>query len=83
MAVEQDLSVRALEKLAKASKAPRQRTDRYERRDSFYDEAERILTEQLGRKVKVIAKGDNGTVQLEFYGKDDLAALADRLVPQE
>ena len=83
MAVEQDLSVRALEKLAKASKTPKQRGDKYERRDSFYDEAERILAEQLGRKVRVTVKGDNGIVQLEFYGKDDLAALADRLVPQD
>jgi ParB family chromosome partitioning protein len=81
-AVEQELSVRALEKLAKAAKKPRGERG-LERRDSFYDEAERILTEKLGRKVRVVAKGDNGTLQLEFYGKDDLAALADRLVPQE
>ena len=81
-AVEQELSVRALEKMAKAAKKPR--SERVaERRDTFYDEAERILTEQLGRKVRVTVKGDNGTLQLEFYGKDDLTALADRLVPQD
>lgn len=82
MAVEQDLSVRALEKMAKAARKPR--SERVpERRDSFYDEAERILTEALGRKVRVAVKGEGGTLQLEFYGKDDLTVLADRLVPQE
>ncbi len=82
MAVEQDLSVRALEKMAKAAKKPRaERTA--DRRESFYDEAERILTEKLGRKVRVTVKGEGGTLQLEFYGKDDLTVLADRLVPQE
>lgn len=81
-AIKQDLSVRALEKMAKASRSSRpERTVR--RRDSLYDEVELILTEQLGRKVRVVDKGENGVLQLEFYSKDDLKALANALVPQE
>ena len=81
-AIKQDLSVRALEKMAKASRSSRpERTVR--RRDSLYDEVELILTEQLGRKVRVVDKGENGVLQLEFYSKDDLKALANTLVPQE
>lgn len=82
MAVEQELSVRALEKMAKAARKPRgERT--VEWRDGFYAEVERILTEKTGRKVRVQPKGDGGVLQLEFYGKDDLTELTNRLVPQE
>lgn len=81
-AVEQELSVRALEKMAKAAKKPR--SERVpERRDSFYNEVEMILSEKMGRKVRIQSKGDGGTLQLEFYGKDDLTDIANRLVPQE
>lgn len=81
-AIKQDLSVRALEKMAKASRSSRpERTVR--RRDSLFDEVELILTERLGRKVRVTDKGENGVLQLEFYSKDDLKALANLLVPQE
>lgn len=81
-AIKQDLSVRALEKMAKASRSSRpERTVR--RRDSLFDEVELVLTEQLGRKVRVVDKGENGVLQLEFYSKDDLKALANTLVPQE
>lgn len=81
-AIKQDLSVRALEKMAKASRSSRpERTVR--RRDSLFDEVELILAEQLGRKVRVVDKGENGVLQLEFYSKDDLKALANTLVPQE
>ena len=82
LVISQDLSVRALEKMARsAKKSASPRT--VPRRDSFYDEVEMILSEKLGRKVRVLSKDDNGTLQLEFYGKDDLAALANALVPQE
>ena len=81
--VEQDLSVRALEKMAKASRAKPVGERKITLRDSFYSEAELLLSEKLGRKVRVLTKGEGGTLQLEFYGKDDLALLADRLVPQE
>ncbi len=82
-AVEQDLSVRALEKMAKTARTKPVGERKTVLRDSFYSEAELLLSEKLGRKVRVQVKGDGGTLQLEFYGKDDLAMLAERLVPQE
>ncbi len=83
MAVEQDLSVRALEKMAKAARTKPVSERKTPPRDSFYSEAELLLSEKLGRRVRVLAKGEGGTLQLEFYGKDDLTDIANRLVPQE
>lgn len=77
-AVERGLSVRELERLAKAAqKAPRQTP--HTRRDSFYDEVELALRETLGRQVKVTAGGKGGTLQLPFFDVEDLRALAKRL----
>ncbi len=76
--VEKGLSVRALEKMAKAAQTPRSEKE-YVRRESFFDEVELALTEHLGRKVKVSVKEKVGTLQIEFYGKDDLAQLANLL----
>ncbi len=81
--VEQDLSVRALEKMAKAARTKPTGERKTPIRDSFYSEAELLLSEKLGRRVRVLAKGEGGTLQLEFYGKDDLTEIANRLVPQE
>lgn len=76
--VEKGLSVRALEKMAKAAQTPRSQKE-YARRESFFDEVELALTEHLGRKVKVSVKEKAGVLQIEFYGKDDLQQLANLL----
>jgi ParB family chromosome partitioning protein len=47
--------------------------------DSYYKEVEISLNERLGRKVKVDFKGNKGTIVLEFYDKEDLAQLADKI----
>ncbi len=78
--VEKGLSVRALEKMAKAAQTPRSEKE-YVRRESFFDEVELALTEHLGRKVKVSVKEKAGVLQIEFYGKDDLQQLANLLAP--
>lgn len=83
VAVQQELSVRALEKMAKAARSSGKPERSVKRRDSLFDEVEIALTEQLGRKVKVQEKGEGGLLQLEFYSKDDLTALCNALVPQE
>lgn len=84
-AQEQGLSVRELERRAKAARAPRpvsrETTAHAFVRDSFYEEVELALTEQLGRRVKVNAGGSKGTLQLEFYSQEDLRELANRLAP--
>lgn len=83
-AVSDGLSVRQLEKLAKAAHRPvkdvsRETPARAFARDSFYDEVELALTEQLGRRVKVSESGEKGTLLLEFYGREDLQRLANLL----
>ncbi|MCI9413869.1 MAG: ParB/RepB/Spo0J family partition protein [Clostridiales bacterium] len=89
-AVEEGLSVRELEKRAKAARTVRT-ADRTEQgpgwtgafqRDSFYHEVELSLTEQLSRRIKVVEKGEGGTLQIEFYDRDDLQALANALSPE-
>ncbi len=80
--VQKELSVRDVEKLAKISisadnKKPRNRKTRS--RDVFYDEVELSLSEALGRKVKVFVSKTGGTVELEFFDKEDLTKLAKQL----
>ncbi len=81
-AILNDLSVRALEKMVKSTRSPKpEKTAR--RRDSLFDEVEIALTEQLGRRVRVLDKGEKGVLQLEFYSKDDLTALANQMAAPE
>lgn len=85
LAIKKDVSVREIERLAKAAKQHKKTPSAATafRRDSFYDEVELALSEQLGRKVKVTAGEKSGTLLLEFYGKDDLRELANKLAPAE
>lgn len=75
---EKELSVRDVEKLVKDKQKGGKSTTRAKKaRDTFYDEVELALKDVLGRKVtvKANAKG-RGTVEFEFFDKDDLTALA-------
>ena len=49
----------------------------YKKRDKYYDEVEIALTNVLGRKVKVYlsSTGNKGTLEFEFFGKEDLSKL--------
>ena len=73
-------SVRELERQARAAqrekKTPRAAAFR---RDSFYDEVELALSEALSRKVRVTVGEKSGTLSLEFYDREDLQGLANRL----
>ena len=83
-AVQGGLSVRELEKQAKAAKTGRSRPAASAFScSSFYDEVELSLTEQLGRKVKVSQGRKGGVLQIEFYSQDDLRMLANDLAPEE
>lgn len=72
------MTVRALEKLANSSENPK-KTDSNEKIDSYFKEMEIGLNEALGRRVKVEYGKNKGTLILEFYDKEDLSALAERL----
>ncbi len=81
--ISKKLSVRETEKLVKTlSAAPKKKTaPRASSRDSYFDEVELSLETALGRKTKVLtaAGKENGTLQIDFYGKDDLARIAKAL----
>lgn len=51
--------------------------------DNYFKEMEISLNERLGRKVKVDYGKNKGVLILEFYDKDDLATIADKLVVEE
>ena len=75
--VEKGLSVRETERLVKtAAQDKPKREKRVKKRDVFYDEAELAFSEALGRKAKVfLSSGGKGTVEIEFFGKEDLGKL--------
>ena len=83
-AVEGELPVRALEKMAKTAKKEKKEAASPAAfpKDAFYAEVELALSEQTGRRVKVAEKGDKGVLQIEFYGREDLQELANRLAPR-
>ncbi len=80
------LTVRQVEKAAQKS-AEKEETSAGEssnrRIDNYFVEMELSLNERLGRKVKVDYGKNKGALILEFYDKDDLAALAEKLAKDE
>lgn len=77
--VDNNLTVRDVEKLAKSRTPKTTNTKRSKRRDSFYDEVELSLSEALGRKVKVYNSRGKGTLEIEFYSAEDLRDIANKL----
>lgn len=77
----QDISVRDLERLAKRANKeaaqPQQGTK--EKKLSYYEEVELALKEHLGRRIRVSGTNEKGTLEIEFYGKEDLQDLAQML----
>ena len=51
--------------------------------DNYFKEMELSLNESLGRKVQVEYGKNKGALILEFYDKNDLAALADKLAKED
>ena len=78
-AVDKGLSVRELERMAKAAKAKPRAPKEPKKQDSFYDEVAIALKETLGRQVKVTVGAKGGTLQVEFFDAEDLRYLAKKL----
>lgn len=82
--VKKQLTVRDIERMAKDEKKEQQpskpKGNKGLLRDSFFTEMELALKAELGRKVNITenAKGQ-GTIELSFYDKEDLAEIAQRL----
>ncbi len=84
LCIEKELSVRETERLVQqmqrqqeAAAAP-QREDRL-RTPVLAAESQKLLSDRLGRKVKVTHGAKKGVVQIEYYGEDDLKTLVKRL----
>lgn len=72
---------RAAQKSVEINEVENEKSDR--RIDSYFTEMEISLNERLGRKVKVDYGKNKGALILEFYDKEDLAALAEKLAKEE
>ncbi len=76
--IKKELSVReterAVKSLLKDNTAKHEK--RAKKRDTYYDEVELAVSQSLGRKAKVfVSSGNRGTLEIEFFGKEDLAKL--------
>lgn len=73
----QGASVRDLEALSKRMNDAGEtlNTIREKRKNHYYEEAQLAVGEYLGRKVKVAGTNKKGTLQIEFYGEEDLENL--------
>lgn len=67
-------SVRELESMAKKSAQPGV-VPRSTRPSQFYAETQLAVSDFLGRRVKVAGTKKKGTLQIEFYGEEDLQNL--------
>lgn len=74
---EKGLSVRETERLVKFMlKDSAKKKQKENKRETYFDEVELALSDALGRTAKVHAnKEGKGTIEIEFYSKDDLAKL--------
>lgn len=85
------ITVRELEQLAKNRRAAAKEPKKPEKPEaaSFYDEKffpemQLALCEELGRKVEIkVTKGENGSIELQFFSREDLCTIASRLTGQK
>lgn len=75
----QGASVRELENMAKRLNERKEAVPRSTKRNRYFEEAQLAVGECLGRKVKVAGTGKKGTLQIEFYGEEDLRNLLGQL----
>lgn len=79
-AVEEGLSVRQTETLAKKMLAGQREAPKAPPSPTFYKEMEIALRETLSRRVRVTHKGGGkGELTLEFYSEEELRSLAEKL----
>ncbi len=72
---ERELSVRETERIVKSLLTPKKdkAEKKLKKRDPYYDECELSIREVLGRKASInVKKGNKGTIEIEFFSKDDL-----------
>ena len=68
-------SVRELEALAKRLNEKKESLPKKPRKNQYFEEAQLAVGEYLNRRVKVAGSKKKGTLQIEFYGEEDLQNL--------
>ena len=78
------MTVRQLERyvISLANEDISKKAEAYNKVDNYFMEMEISLKERLGRKVKVDFSKNKGALILEFYDKEDLAVLAEKLTAE-
>ena len=80
---EKQLSVRQLESIVKTLNAPKkdkEKKDKNIKRDPYFDECELAIRNELGRKASInVRKGNKGTLEIEFFSKEDLQSILETL----
>ena len=81
--LKKEISVREVERLAKAAAKEKKQPENHPlRRDTFYDEVELALTNSLGRRIKVNLNKKENRGTIEFFDQNDLTALSRLLDPE-
>ena len=73
------LSVRETEKLAAAEEKPKKKTPLKKKKNPDVARVEEELKSILGTKVNINSKGNKGSLEIEYYTKDDLERLLELL----
>ena len=78
---QKELSVRETERIVKTLLKPKNEiVKKKKKRDSYFDECEIAIREELGRMAKInVSKGNKGTIELEFFSKEDLQSILEAL----
>lgn len=81
--IKKEISVRETERIVKSilnPKADKAKKEKKAKRDPYFDECELAIREELGRKAEIhVAKGNKGTIEIEFFSKSDLQSILEAL----
>lgn len=84
--VEEGLSVRAVEELAReepGKEAAARKRPRMERVDPILRDVEERLQRVLGTKVRVVGKGRRGRIEIDYYSEDEMHRIVEALLGGE
>lgn len=76
LAIEKKMSVRSLEALSKETKPSKAKA----KKDPHIKDMEKRLSHSLGTKVTIVQGKKTGTLEITFYGKEDLELLIEKLI---
>jgi ParB family chromosome partitioning protein len=79
--IKEQLSVRKVEELVKryGQPQPKKKKDVADEIPIFVQDAENRLRRSFATQVRIITKGDTGKIEIEFYSRDELEGLLNKL----